>query len=107
MYVNSNFETIVVKNYSDPDTPNSHARISVHDDKSVHIVSDYGVTSLVSNTDLNGLKPGAVFEVGQYLDFHTAGSTADYDGRLYIDENTNDLIYRVGNVKYKLNTTVV
>lgn len=31
----------------------------------------------------------SVLEVGQYIDFHKSGSTADYDTRIYVDNNSN------------------
>lgn len=67
--------TTVVKNYSDSNTPNAHARISVHADKSVHVVSDYGVTSLMPNSDFDiGKIRKNIIYLSSNVDFDTIAS---------------------------------
>lgn len=43
---------------------------------------------------------GGVMEIGKFIDFHYQGSTADYDGRLNLDDNGN-FVTNKGVIAYK------
>lgn len=49
---------------------------------------------------------GTVSEMGQYIDFHKSGSNADYDARIYVDNNSRFRVVSSG-YDYDINNEIV
>lgn len=87
---------------ADPITPADIGALSL---TGGNIDGDVNVAGAVKAGYFSQSNYGIPNEVGQYIDMHMAGSTADYDGRLFLDSQKKLYFKHYGSAANRLLTT--